>query len=192
MIVATPDDTIIAYLGLGSNLGHRVGMLRAAVCMLDDGPRIQVDRKSGIGSLYETSPVGASAPQPAYLNSAVRVRTPLSALGLLDRIQSIEAALGRVRREQSEARVIDIDLLLYGDVLAATDRLVLPHPRLHERHFVLAPLSDIAKDIEHPRGLGTIGELASRCRKEHTDQTVRRLTGPDWINDSYTPPGEGW
>ncbi len=191
MILATTDDTLIAYLGLGSNLGDRVGMLRAAVCMLDDEPCIQVDHKSGIGSLYETSPVGASAPQPAYLNSAVRVRTALSALGLLDRIQSIEAALGRVRRERWEARVIDIDLLLFGDVSAATDRLILPHPRLHERCFVLAPLSDIAGDVEHPGGLGTIRTLACRRRNEHTDQTVQRLTGPDWINDAYALPGGG-
>ena len=170
----------VVYLGLGSNLGDRLAAMRAAVRALDDHPRIRMDFEDGLASLYETSPVGGPADQGAYLNSAIRVFATLAPRELLDVILSIERTLGRVRRQAWEARVIDIDLLLYDDLIVSDDGLSLPHPRLHERRFVLEPLAEIAGEVVHPVLKLPISELARRARNEATDQRVTILAGPTW------------
>jgi len=174
---------VTAYLGLGSNLGDRRMALKAAVAALDQHPSIEVDRASGIASLYETTPVGVPSPQPPYLNSVVRIGTTLSPEALLEAALSIEAALGRVRSDRFEPRTIDIDLLLYADLVMDTPSLTLPHPRLHERRFVFDPLAEIAVGVMHPVLKVSIAELA-RLREERPDDRVDRIAGPGWPNSS--------
>jgi len=141
-----------AYVSLGSNLGDRAGHLLVAVRgLLDAG--LSVTRLS---SVYETEPVGVSTVQPFFLNMVAELALDDDAARpspeqLLARLLRIEYQLGRRRREQSLApRTIDLDLLLYGDALSDTEYLRLPHPRLHLRRFVLAPLCELAPDNVHP------------------------------------------
>ncbi|MCH8149409.1 MAG: 2-amino-4-hydroxy-6-hydroxymethyldihydropteridine diphosphokinase [Planctomycetes bacterium] len=174
-----PSISHTAYLGLGSNLGDRLGSLRAAVYALDKHDGIRVDRDHGVAAVYETSPVGGPRDQPLYLNSAVRITTTLDPHFLLFSILHIESDLGRERGERWSARTIDIDILLYDHLTLDEERLTIPHPRLHERRFVLAPLSDIAGDMTHP-GLGlSIQELARKLDVNGPSERVVRL--PDQL-----------
>lgn len=129
-----------AYLALGANLGDRPRALAAALAALGRAPGCKVDALSAV---YETRPVGV-ADQPDFLNCAARLATTLAPLDLLDLCLSVEQRLGRVRRERWGPRAIDLDLLAYDDLVLAGERLALPHPRLHERAFVLAPLAELA------------------------------------------------
>ncbi|HEX6230606.1 MAG TPA: 2-amino-4-hydroxy-6-hydroxymethyldihydropteridine diphosphokinase [Actinomycetota bacterium] len=136
-----------AYLGLGSNLGDRLRNLRLAVRLLHRRPGVTVVRSSRV---YETEPVGP--PQPAYLNAVVEVRTELDPRGLLDACHVVEDELGRVRTERWGPRTIDIDVLTFGDREVDEDDLTLPHPRMHERGFVLVPLGELDPDPMLPGG----------------------------------------
>jgi 2-amino-4-hydroxy-6-hydroxymethyldihydropteridine diphosphokinase len=127
-----------AFLGLGSNLGDRLANLRRAVELLDATPEITVVRTS---SVYETAPVGL--PQPDYLNAVAEVRTSLTARALLDAALEVERALGRVRAERWGPRTVDVDVLTYGDEHIEEPGLSVPHPRMHERAFVLIPLLEL-------------------------------------------------
>jgi len=138
------------YLGLGANLGDRLASLTAAVQALDQTDGIRVDWADGIAPVYETEPVGGPPGQPHYLNSAIRIFTNLKPFELLAETQRIEQQLGRERTERWAARTIDIDILLFGDQMIETDTLTIPHPLMHERSFVLAPLGNIAPDVRHP------------------------------------------
>ncbi|MGD0999588.1 MAG: 2-amino-4-hydroxy-6-hydroxymethyldihydropteridine diphosphokinase [Candidatus Brocadiia bacterium] len=134
-----------AYIGLGSNLGDREGCLRAALQALRDAG-VVILRTS---RFVETLPVGKTD-QPDFLNAAAELRTDLSARELLDLLLRIESSLGRVRAERWGPRTLDLDLLLYdGEVIRETG-LEVPHPRMHERRFVLEPLAEIAPDARHP------------------------------------------
>jgi 2-amino-4-hydroxy-6-hydroxymethyldihydropteridine diphosphokinase len=138
------------YLALGSNLGDRLAALRAAIDGLPPAGRVdQVSR------VYETDPMYV-ADQPAFLNMVVSGWTDLPPLVLLDRVKSLETEIGRVPSFTNGPRAIDIDILLHGDTVLATDRLTLPHPRIAERAFVLAPLADIAPDLRIPGATGTV------------------------------------
>jgi 2-amino-4-hydroxy-6-hydroxymethyldihydropteridine diphosphokinase len=138
-----------AHLGLGSNLGDRLAYLQLAVDALAEHPAVTV---VAVSSVYETAPVGGPA-QGEYLNAVVAVDTTLEPIALLDLAQSIERAAHRVRRERYGPRTLDVDILLYDDVACDSERLVLPHPRLRERGFVLAPLHDVAPHlVEVPPG----------------------------------------
>lgn len=144
------------YLGLGSNLGDRSVHLAEALRQLNGSPLIEV---SAVSSVYETEPVGVKE-QPPFLNLVVSASTTLSPHELLDRCLDIERSLGRIRRERWGPRTIDIDMLLYGDIAADDERLVLPHPRMAERGFVVIPLAEIAPDLQIA-GSSAL-ELASR------------------------------
>jgi 2-amino-4-hydroxy-6-hydroxymethyldihydropteridine diphosphokinase len=177
-----------AYVGLGSNLGDRRAMLCAAVSALDERADIRVDTDTGIASLFETAPIGGAPDQPAYLNSAVRLQTTRTPLDLLEAALSIETSLGRTRQGRWEAREIDIDLLLYEDVVHNDERLTLPHPRLHERRFVLEPLAQIAGQVIHPIFNVTVASLALKCRVEASDQQVAEVAGPMWYGEAIRVP----
>ena len=138
---------VTAYIGLGGNLGDRRAYLDRALAALRGRPGVAVTR---VSSLYETAPVGGPAGQGPYLNAVAELRTDLDADALLAVLMEVESGLGRVRAERDGPRTIDLDLLLYGDAVSADARLTLPHPRLHQRLFVLQPLAEIAPGLVHP------------------------------------------
>lgn len=138
----------VAFLGLGSNLGDRLTNLQGAVDLLHGEPGLRVMASSRV---WETAPVGGP-PQPDYLNAVIRVETDLSARDLLDVAHRVEERLGRVRRERWGARSIDIDVLLFGEETIDESDLVVPHPRLAERAFVLLPLLELVADPVLPDG----------------------------------------
>jgi 2-amino-4-hydroxy-6-hydroxymethyldihydropteridine diphosphokinase len=145
----------LAYVGLGANLGDRSAMLRTAVEQLRREPDIAV---VAVSTVRETDPVGL-LDQPRFLNAAVAVETELSARELLDRLLGIERRLGRTREgPRFGPRTIDLDLLLYGAERLQEPDLEVPHPRLHERLFVLEPLFELDPGLEVP-GRGTISAL---------------------------------
>jgi len=125
-----------AYLGLGSNLGDRAAHLRRAVAALPD--------VVAVSPVYETDPVGGPADQPAFLNLVVALETDRSPRQLLDLAHALEQAAGRVRTVKDGPRTLDVDVLLVGDLRVDEPDLVVPHPRMWERRFVLAPLADLA------------------------------------------------
>lgn len=134
----------IVYLVLGSNMGNRLSNLKAAVLNLT--PQMTVKQKS---SVYETPPWGFTE-QDAFLNQVVKVTTYLEPEALLRHLKRMETALGRVPNFQNGPRVIDIDILFFDKMIINTPPLVVPHPRLHERAFVLVPLAEIEPDFVHP------------------------------------------
>ncbi|MDT7910276.1 2-amino-4-hydroxy-6-hydroxymethyldihydropteridine diphosphokinase, partial [Thermus sp.] len=134
-----------AYVGLGSNLGDRAAYLLLGLSALSRLPETRLLRLSPV---YETDPVGP--PQPPYLNMVAELETALSPKGLLAEMLGIEKALGRERRERWGPRTLDLDLLLYGDLVLEEAGLSVPHPRLHERAFVLVPLLDLLPEGRHP------------------------------------------
>lgn len=168
----------IAFLGLGSNLGDRLANMRAAVKALLNHPRIKLDASSDVSSLYETDAIGGPADQPKFHNAVVRIATTLTPRELLIAIQSIEVALGRVRVIHHGPRTIDIDILLYGERIFDEPGLQIPHPRMHDRRFVLEPLSEIARDVVHAGLALTMNELLQR--RTDLDQRVVRISGPEW------------
>ena len=125
-----------AYLGLGSNLGDRRAQLRAAVAALPD--------VVAVSPVYETEPVGGPAGQEPYLNIVVALDTDRTPRELLELGRRLEAAAGRVRTQPDGPRTLDVDVLLVGDLTVREPDLVVPHPRMWERRFVLAPLADLA------------------------------------------------
>ena len=142
------------YLALGSNMGNRESNLRAAILSFSTAG-ITVLRESPV---YETEPVGF-ADQRWFLNMVVESETTLFPMQLLTRIGKIERALGRVRTVPNGPRTIDIDILLYANAVVRTPRLEIPHPRMHERRFVLAPLADLAPALRHPVLRQTVRQL---------------------------------
>lgn len=150
-------------IGLGSNLGDRIGMLRAAVARLPD-----VVARSPV---YETAPVGP--PQPDYLNAAVLVEVAGTPLALFDSMLAIEVELGRVRRERWGPRTIDLDLLFIEGQTVRDPRLVVPHPHLHERAFALVPLLDLLPEARDPLSGARLDELAvDRAGLRKTDLSL--------------------
>ena len=148
------------YLSLGSNEGDREMLLRSAI----DAIGRLIGPVDGISPLVETEPWGFESPHP-FVNAALSVETSLPAMDVLERTQSIERQLGRQRKSiagRYEDRPIDIDLLLYGDLVLTSERLTLPHPLLSERLFVLEPLAEIAPQILHP----TLGKTIQTLRDE--------------------------
>lgn len=164
-----------AYLSLGSNLGDRLNYLRRAISDLNTLDGVHVVRLS---SVYETEPVGVEG-QPAYLNLVAVVSTRLDPHALLAACHDIERAHGRVRTVRWGARTLDIDLLLYDGVEMDTPKLTLPHPRMHERAFVLVPLLEVAPDIAVS---GTPAREWLRKIRAGAGQAVERFASTDgWL-----------
>jgi len=146
---------MIGYIGLGSNLGDREGNLRDALELMNAEPSITVRR---VSSFIDTPPVGGP-PQGDYLNAVAEVETALEPRELLDALQRIERSLGRVRTVRWGPRTIDLDIVLLGDAVVDEPGLEIPHPRMHEREFVLRPLCELAPGALHPRLRKTAAEL---------------------------------
>ncbi len=162
-----------AYVALGSNLGDRLAHLRGAVRRLDDLPRTRVEAASPV---YETAAVTADDSKgPPYLNAVLRLETDLEPRELLESCLSIEQAAGRSRRPgvKWEARSLDIDVLVYDDCTIRTDGLVIPHPSMHDRRFVLQPLGDIAPDLHIPDPYDvSVRYLLDQCRDREPIRTL--------------------
>lgn len=134
----------IAYVGIGSNLDHPRAHVISALDELDKLPHTRVVRKS---SLYRSAPLGYAA-QPDFVNAVAQLETALPAERLLDELQQLEARHGRTRSFANAPRTLDLDLLLFGELEMRTPALSIPHPRMHERAFVLEPLLEIAPELE--------------------------------------------
>ncbi|TCD26231.1 2-amino-4-hydroxy-6-hydroxymethyldihydropteridine diphosphokinase [Pedobacter psychrodurus] len=157
-----------AYLLLGGNLGDRKANLKKAIELLND----KIGKVIAISSLYETAAWGKTN-QPAFLNQAVGLQTNLSAVAVLDLALSIEQELGRVRKDKWGARLIDIDLILFGDqIINIPDKLQVPHPHMQSRKFVMEPLAEIAPEVVHP----VLGEtMLNICRNIKDPLEVKKL-----------------
>lgn len=156
-----------AFIGLGSNQGDAIENICSAI---DELRKIGSSRLRICSALYRSAPVGYLQ-QPDFINAVCGIDTSLSAPGLLSALQALEQKAGR-RRDGIRwgPRVLDLDLLLYDDTISRTDSLELPHPRMHERAFVLYPLREIAPDLQIP-GYGPIDNLAAEC----ADQVCERI-----------------
>jgi 2-amino-4-hydroxy-6-hydroxymethyldihydropteridine diphosphokinase len=157
----------IIFLSLGSNLGDRAANLRAAIVALE-GAGVRVQR---VSSLYETAPVDFLE-QPWFLNCVLEGETDAPAQTLLNELRRIEARMGSKKLVAKGPRLLDVDILLYGDETVDTPELQVPHPRMTERRFVLEPLAEIAPEFRHPSWSGTVSDLLARTQDR---SEVRRL-----------------
>ncbi|MBS1682779.1 MAG: 2-amino-4-hydroxy-6-hydroxymethyldihydropteridine diphosphokinase [Bacteroidetes bacterium] len=133
------------FISIGSNLGNRKAHLNQCRKLIDQ----YVCRIIKTSSIYETRAWGKTD-QPDFLNQVIQVECSVPAVDLLEKILSIEMDMGRLRKEKWGARVIDIDIIYFGDEIIASNQLIIPHPRMHERNFVLIPLAEISPDFVHP------------------------------------------
>jgi 2-amino-4-hydroxy-6-hydroxymethyldihydropteridine diphosphokinase len=161
-------------LSLGSNLGRRFDTLQGAIDVLFDAPGLDFVAASPV---YETAPVGGPEQGP-YLNAVVLAESRLDPRTLLDRVQGVESAFGRVRGERWGPRTLDIDLIVVGDVVSDDPELMLPHPRAHERAFVLLPWSAIDPEAVLP-GYGRVADLLAGLPAQGVRQDSRRLQVPE-------------
>ncbi|NLC35363.1 MAG: 2-amino-4-hydroxy-6-hydroxymethyldihydropteridine diphosphokinase [Alcaligenaceae bacterium] len=158
------SPTVTAYIGMGANLGDAHATLMAAARDIAAVPGVL---NTGVSPLYRSAPVGASGPD--YLNGVLKADTTLNALEMLQALQDIENRHGRLRPYRNAPRSLDLDLLLHGQEEMRTDSLILPHPRMHERAFVLMPLRDLAPGLMLPQG--SVEELLAAC----SDQLLSRV-----------------
>lgn len=147
-----------AYIGIGSNLAEPLKQVQRAVTALKAIPASSL---LAVSPWYGSTPVGGSDGQPDYINGVACLQTRLTPHGLLEALQGIEQQQGRERHTRWGARTLDLDLLLYDDRIIDDNRLTLPHPRMHMRTFVLAPLADIAPQLALPNGC-SVGSLLSQ------------------------------
>lgn len=167
---------MIGYIGLGSNLGERRAWLRAGIT----GLRAAGIRVVSASSVWETEPVGTSAPA-WFLNMAVAIDTGRGPLELLDILQRIERRAGRNRDGRNAPRTLDLDLLMLGSLCWQDERLTLPHPRMWERSFVLEPLSEIAPNVRNPLSGQTVREECGRAHGRSVARRAGRLSLADII-----------
>jgi len=151
----------VAFVALGANLGEPAKTVSAAIQALAEIPATTLDKAS---SLYRTAPVGLKN-QPDFINAVARLHTELNPSQLLQALFHIEGRFGRLRTISNAPRTLDLDLLLHGESILTEAQLTLPHPRMHQRAFVLVPLLEVAPDCRIP-GLGWARELLENCRDQ--------------------------
>ncbi|MCZ9349380.1 2-amino-4-hydroxy-6-hydroxymethyldihydropteridine diphosphokinase [Streptomyces mutabilis] len=152
-----------AVVALGANLGNRLETLQGAIDALEDTPGVRV---KGVSPVYETEPWGvAPDSQPSYFNAVVILKTTLPPSSLLERAHAVEEAFHRVRDERWGPRTLDVDIVAYADVVSDDPQLTLPHPRAHERAFVLAPWHDVDPDAQLP-GHGPVADLLDAVTRD--------------------------
>ena len=152
-----------AVISLGSNLGNRLETLQGAVDALEDTPGVRI---KAVSPVYETEPWGVEpGTQPSYFNAIVVLKTTLPPSSLLERAHAVEEAFHRVRDERWGARTLDVDIVAYADVVSDDPHLTLPHPRAHERAFVLAPWHDVEPQAQLP-GRGPVADLLAGVTRE--------------------------
>ena len=155
----------LAYVGIGSNVGQPREQVLSAFTALGRVPRTRLARHS---SLYASTPLGY-ADQPQFVNAVAEIETGLEPAPLLQELQAIEAAHGRERSFRNAPRTLDLDLLLFGELVLRQPALTVPHPRMHERAFVLKPLLELAPDIVIP-GVGPAAARLAACGGQHVER----------------------
>ncbi len=160
----------LVYIGFGSNIGDRLAHIQNAIHALAETEGITLQK---ISSIYETDPIGYET-QAQFLNGVAAIQTSVPPLSLLHTLKDIETAIGRKHRTRWGPREIDLDILIYGDLCLQTEKLVIPHPEMHLRRFVLAPLVEIALDFVHPVLKETIQILLERLED---DKSVLKKEG---------------
>lgn len=165
-------------IALGSNVGDALANLQRGMRLLVERiPQASVD---GIGGLYETAPVDCAPGTPSFLNSVVEISSPASPQALHACLVAIETLLGRPKvREKNEPRTLDLDLLFAGDWVSADPVLTVPHPRLHERGFVLRPLADFRPELVLPGQTRSVQALADQIGWDA--DSIKKLAGPEWV-----------
>ena len=158
MLLSTPNFLYVAYIGFGSNIGDRLAHIQNAIRALSKTVGINV---TAVTAIYTTAPVGYEA-QAQFLNGVAAIQTSLSPLSLLHTLKDIETTIGRKHRIRWGPREIDLDILIYGDLCVQTEKLVIPHPEMHLRGFVLVPLAEIAPNLVHPVFQESIQTLRNR------------------------------
>ncbi len=162
----------VVYIGIGSNIGDRQENISKAISLIKEKSKI-----IKISSIYETEPVGYKD-QDRFLNLALMIRTESSPEELFGFLQSIERKMGRVKRIKNGPRIIDLDILFYDDEIINEENLKIPHPRLHERMFVLKPLMDISPDFAHPVLKKKIREMVLELKKTEQVKLFREHSAP--------------
>ena len=164
-ISRSTHSVVIAYIGIGSNLGDRQRYLESGVEALSRlGPVL------AISSVYETEPIGVDSPQPPFLNMVVAVEACSAPSDLLESLLATERDNHRASHERNAARTLDLDILTYGDLVVDRPRLKIPHPRLHERAFVLTPLAEIAPDFLHPKTGASVTEMLDSIKCQRVER----------------------
>lgn len=158
-----------AFLSLGTNIEPRMEYLDRAINLLTEHEKITIEAKS---SIYETTPVGYTD-QPNFLNIVVEITTSMTSMELLDCCQDIERALGRKREIRFGPRTIDLDILTYNNENSTVERLLIPHPRMHERAFVLIPLNEIAPEFVIPNWNKRAGELLNELQESDIEGVTK-------------------
>lgn len=151
-----------AYIAVGANLGQREQNIERAIELLRQTPGVHVVK---VSTLIETPAVGGPADSPPFLNGAIEIQSNLAPRELLDKLLRIEETLGRQRKEKWEPRIIDLDIVLFGDRVVDEPHLKIPHPLMHARRFVLEPLAQIAPELVHPVSKRTVSALLDDLRK---------------------------
>jgi len=152
----------MAYIGIGSNIGSPLKNCQRSIILIEEHARIKVIARS---SFYETEPIGPTD-QNWFVNAVVEISTEMEAIPLLDALLAIEIEMGRIRNVKWGPRKIDLDILLYGKSVIKNDRLVIPHPEMIKRLFVLTPLAELAPDLIHPTENKTIQEILSHLPED--------------------------